>query len=393
MRAAGAVRLRTRRVDPVAVSSKSRPFSIGLAFGLLIVAARAPGPPLRRPRPLDPCRAAAMLPVSPNPATGTSPAAGSRRPIAPTTAGCPAPVPSRSPAGDRHSIVSRPGAPADRPGRRPAPGRARDLDIAIARQRVLQAVADLEQARALWLPSLFIGPTYYRADGQVQTITGQVVNVNRSSLSLGSTAALANGFPAASPGTGYPQLNGLSSVLRISDAIFEPLAARRVSASYQAGLQATANNALLAVSEAYFDLQLAAGGLAIAREAAGNAEMLTLITEAYARTGQGLEADHRRALAELRGREQSIWAATGQLKVASANLVRPLVLEPEHRRRPGRAGRVRRPAGPGRHPPRLPDRPTACSTAPSWPRRRRWSGRPCCGSSRRSFARSSRRWP
>ncbi len=55
---------------------------------------------------------------------------------------------------------------------------------------------------------------------------------------------------------------------------------------------------------------------------------LAQITEAYARTGQGLEADHRRALAELRGRQQSIWAATGQLKVASANLVRPLVLSP-----------------------------------------------------------------
>jgi len=29
---------------------------------------------------------------------------------------------------------------------------ARDLDIAIARQRILQAAADLKQARALWLP-------------------------------------------------------------------------------------------------------------------------------------------------------------------------------------------------------------------------------------------------
>ena len=47
---------------------------------------------------------------------------------------------------------------------------ARDLDIAIARQRILQAAADLKQARALWLPSLFYGPTWYRADGQIQTV-------------------------------------------------------------------------------------------------------------------------------------------------------------------------------------------------------------------------------
>jgi Nif-specific regulatory protein len=41
----------------------------------------------------------------------------------------------------------------------------------------------------------------------------------------------------------------LSSVLRISDAIFEPLAAKRVTAANQASLQATTNNALLAMAE------------------------------------------------------------------------------------------------------------------------------------------------
>ena len=61
---------------------------------------------------------------------------------------------------------------------------ARDLDIAIARQRILQAAADLKQARVLWLPSLFYGPTWYRADGQIQTITGQVETIDRSSLFL-----------------------------------------------------------------------------------------------------------------------------------------------------------------------------------------------------------------
>ena len=80
---------------------------------------------------------------------------------------------------------------------------ARDLDIATARQQVLQALADLEQARGLWLPSLFIGPTYYRLDGQVQSITGQVQTIDRSSLFLGTTAA----WPTASP----PRLPGAAS--------------------------------------------------------------------------------------------------------------------------------------------------------------------------------------
>jgi outer membrane protein TolC len=205
---------------------------------------------------------------------------------------------------------------------------ARDLDIATARQQVLQSFGDLDLARGLWLPSLFTGPTYYRLDGQVQAINGQVQTVSRNSLFLGTTASLANSFPAAPPGSGFPPLNGLSGVLRFSDAIYGVQVVRRVIAANEAGVEVTTNNALLAASEAYFDLQFAAGALAIAREASGNAEVLAGITGTYARSGAGLEADHRRILTELRSRQRSIRLAVGQLEIASANLVRPLLLDP-----------------------------------------------------------------
>ncbi|MFO0958381.1 MAG: TolC family protein [Isosphaeraceae bacterium] len=205
---------------------------------------------------------------------------------------------------------------------------ARDLDIAAARQRVLHSLGELDEARGLWLPSLFTGPTYYRLDGQVQAIDGRLQTVTRESLFLGTTASLANSFPASPPGSGFPPLNTLSGVLRFSDAIYGTRAARHVIAANEAGVQAATNDALLAVSEAYFDLQLAAGMLAIAREAAGNAEVLTGLTGTYARSGAGLEADHKRAQTELRSRKRSIRLAVGQLEVASANLVRPLLLDP-----------------------------------------------------------------
>ena len=116
--------------------------------------------------------------------------------------------------------------------------------------------------------------------------------------------------------------------LRISDAIFEPMAARRVLAANRAGLQTSTNDALLRIAEAYFDLQAATGRLAIAREAAGNAQELSTITARIARLGQGLEADHRRAMTELRHRRKETERASGQLLVSSANLVRLLVLNP-----------------------------------------------------------------
>lgn len=207
-------------------------------------------------------------------------------------------------------------------------GGARTIDIAVARQRINQAMASLGQARSLWLPSLFYGPTWYRADGQVQTVNGPVETVDRSSLFVGGTAALANSFPAPSPGTGYPPLNSLSGTLRLSDAIFEPMAQRRVVNANRAGLKVATNNTLLQVAEAYFDLQVATGRLAIAREAAANAGELSKITGSFAQLGQGLEADHRRALAELKRRRRETQQVSGQLLAASANLVRLLVLDP-----------------------------------------------------------------
>ena len=117
-------------------------------------------------------------------------------------------------------------------------------------------------------------------------------------------------------------------MLRISDAVYGARAARRVIAANDPGVKVATNNALLAVSEAYFDLQLAAGTLAIAREAAGNAEVLAGLTGTYARSGSGLEADHRRIMTEQRSRRGAVRAVAGRFEVASANLVRPLLLDP-----------------------------------------------------------------
>ena len=164
---------------------------------------------------------------------------------------------------------------------------ARNLDIAVTRQQIFAATADLTAARALWLPSLFYGPSWYRSDGQIQTVTGQVQTIDRSALFLGGTAALANTIQGPPPGTGIPSVNGMTSTVRISDAIFIPMAARRVLTANQAGLRTATNDALLQIAQAYFDLQAATGRLAIAREATANAEALAAITKLLrqARTG------------------------------------------------------------------------------------------------------------
>lgn len=204
----------------------------------------------------------------------------------------------------------------------------RDLDIAIARAGMRAAAADLTHARAMWLPSIFIGPNWIRHDGQAQIVEGPVRTISKSSLFMGATAAAGSSVSGPVPAGGPAQVSGLTTVLRFSDAIFLPLAAEQVVDARHARIHAATNDALLGVSEAYFELQRAAGRLAIAREAIANAEQLTAITAAFTAAGTGLEGDHKRSLAERERRRADVEAALGNLEVASAEVVRRTRLNP-----------------------------------------------------------------
>jgi len=205
---------------------------------------------------------------------------------------------------------------------------ARDLDVAIARARVRAAAADVTHARALWLPSIFIGPNWIRHDGQVQIVEGPVRTVSKSSLFLGATAAGGSSVSGPVPAGGPAQVTGLTTVLRISDAIFLPLAAQQVVDARHARVRAASNDALLGVAESYLELQRAAGRLAIAREAAEHANTLARITGSFAAAGAGLEGDHRRSLTERDRRLADVEVALGGLEVASAEVVRRTRLDP-----------------------------------------------------------------
>ncbi|WP_406698907.1 TolC family protein [Singulisphaera sp. Ch08] len=205
---------------------------------------------------------------------------------------------------------------------------ANDLDIAIAREQVSLAIAELQQAQVQWLPSLYIGPNWIRHDGQAQVVEGQVRTISKSSLFLGATAAAGSSVSGPVPAGGPAQVSGLTSILRFSDALFEPLAARQVVDARRAGIQAATNDALLGVAEAYMDAQLAAGRLAIAREAATNAETLSNLTASYARTGAGLDADYRRSLAERNRQRKNVEVAVGEIELASTELIRRTRLDP-----------------------------------------------------------------
>jgi outer membrane protein TolC len=205
--------------------------------------------------------------------------------------------------------------PAVAPSEKPLPinlptalqlANARSLDIAVASERIRLAVAQLERAQVLWLPSIQVGVDYFRHDGRIQDVQGNVFDTSKSSFMLG-----------AAP----------NAVFALSDAIFGPLAARQVVQARQAGLQAATNDTLLAVAEAYFNVQQARGQLAGALDATRRAEDLLAITEKIQAQGRAPPVEVVRVRAELARRRQDVHLARERWRVASADLTRLLRLD------------------------------------------------------------------
>jgi outer membrane protein TolC len=112
-----------------------------------------------------------------------------------------------------------------------------------------------------------------------------------------------------------------------SDALLAPLAARQILQARQAGVQATLNDTLLAVAEAYFTVQEARGNLAGAQDVVRRTEDMLQRTKKFA-PALVPTLEITRAGAELARRQQTMYLAQERWRVSSAELVRLLRLDP-----------------------------------------------------------------
>jgi hypothetical protein len=207
-------------------------------------------------------------------------------------------------------LAPRPVAPADKPLPINLPtalqlADANAWDIAIAAERERLAAAVLQQAEVLWLPTVFAEVDYTHHDGPIQNNDGSTTISTRSSLMVG-------GAPLAFFG--------------VTDAIFEPLAARRVLRATQAQSQAVAHDTLLAVAEAYFNVQQARGDLASAEDVYKRTIKLVERIESMA-PELVPTVEVARSRADMRRIEQTVVTARERWRVASAELVRILRLD------------------------------------------------------------------
>jgi outer membrane protein TolC len=114
--------------------------------------------------------------------------------------------------------------------------------VALARERVQEALARQREAEVLWLPNLQAGPAYLRHDGQIQNSRGDIFGVSKSNFFMGG-------------GTYLRWDTG--------SVFFEPLVARRLTRAESAQAQSVSNNVQLDVALTYLDLLQAHAQLAI----------------------------------------------------------------------------------------------------------------------------------
>jgi outer membrane protein TolC len=184
--------------------------------------------------------------------------------------------------------------------------------IAFARARIQESLAQIDRANALKLPSIRAGMNYHKHEGQIQDVAGNIINTSRGSYY--------SGLGASAVGAGSPAVPGLVSQFHFADAIFQPRIAQRTACARQAGARATTNNLLLATAVAYIDLMRCEQEIAIAKEIVERSEKLAETTERFAKVGEGLESDHERARTELALRKSELIRAEEFAAVASSRL-------------------------------------------------------------------------
>ncbi len=184
---------------------------------------------------------------------------------------------------------------------------ATPLDIAAATARLDEALGLLLSAKALKIPNLNGGIGYYRHDGVNQNLfTGGLFQKGSNAIQLG----------------GGPTAN-----FALADAIFAPLAAKRVVRSRTADVQTARNDVLNNVAAAYFDLQQAKGRLVGAEATIVRAEKLVTFAEGLA-PALIAPLEINRSRAQLQNVRQFRETTLNDWRVASARLAEILLLEP-----------------------------------------------------------------
>jgi outer membrane protein TolC len=198
--------------------------------------------------------------------------------------------------------------------------------IGLAEEIVRASLAEQTLARSLLFPSLHAGATLSAHQGTLLSAQGIVRTVDRESLFFGAGADVRGAGTVAVPGvilTGH-----------LGDAVFAPRVARQKVLSSGLDAQATRNQVLLQVANAYLALAGAEARVLALRESERELAEVARLTADFAAAGQGRDGDAQRARGELQLLQGTRLQAEEDAALSAAELSRLLSVDPATRLRP-----------------------------------------------------------
>ncbi len=184
---------------------------------------------------------------------------------------------------------------------------ANNLDVQIAREKVAEARAASDSARARFFP--FIAPSVVvrRHDDNVQAVEGAVFNADKQSLSAAVT---------------------INAQIDLGETYYQNLVARQLVRSNEAALIGRQREATFRAATAYFDLARARAAVIAAEEAARIAGRHTEQITATAEAGLTFQGDAARVRAANERAALTLERFRTDQRVAAARLAEILRLDP-----------------------------------------------------------------
>lgn len=187
---------------------------------------------------------------------------------------------------------------------------ANNLDLALTREALVQAQAVNDEATLGFLPDLVGSVGYYKHNGAIQDVSGNVIDAYKQ---LHST------------------VGGLNSQVNLGDALFQKLAASRLEAAAEYSVDAGRNITLYAAASGYLDLVSAIANVKIAEEAVRvSADYEDQINRAVT-IGFANKSDALRVSVQTQGYQVALRQAREAQVAAEARLANLLHVDPATR--------------------------------------------------------------
>ncbi len=182
---------------------------------------------------------------------------------------------------------------------------AQNLDVQMARERLVEAQASEEQARQNFFPWIAPGVTYRRHEGQIQDVSGNVFSADKQSYNVGAS---------------------INAQLDIGDALYKTLASKQITKAAGEALKSQELHAISLAAQSYFELAKADAVIRTTEEALRVSENYEQQVQAAVEGGLAFAGDKLRVTVQTEKFRLSLKQAEAQRQLASVRLAEILKL-------------------------------------------------------------------